>query len=80
MARLTDLTTFKWLLVMLPELKAQQLVHNEFYGGDEAERAQLKSRAAKLDKEVEGSVEQRRAAPKGWKQTQAPDCRQISHP
>ena len=52
MARLTDLTTFKWLLVMLPELKAQQLVHNEYYGGDEAERAQLKSRAAALDKEM----------------------------
>ena len=34
-ARLSDLTTFKWLLVMLPELKAQQLVHNEYYGGDE---------------------------------------------
>ena len=34
-ARLTDLRTFKWLLVMLPELKAQELVHNEYYGGDE---------------------------------------------
>ena len=37
---------------MLPELKAQQLVHNEYYGGDEAERAQLKSRASALNKEV----------------------------
>ena len=30
-ARLTDLTTFKWLLLMLPELKRLQLVHNQYY-------------------------------------------------
>ena len=66
---------------MLPELKAQQLVHNEYYGGDEAERAQLKSRASALNKEVEGSAEQRKAAPKGWKQTQALiDGSHISRP
>ena len=44
-ARLSDLTTFKWLLVMLPELKAQQLVHNEYYGGDEQRRTALMRRA-----------------------------------
>ena len=69
-ARLTDLTTFKWLLVMLPELKAQQLVHNQYYGGDEAEQAQLRSRAGELNREVEGAA-RALAARDGWAQTQA---------
>ena len=47
-ARLTELTTFKWLLVMLPELKAQQLTHNEYYGGDEQRRTALMRRAGQL--------------------------------
>jgi len=51
-ARLTDLTTFKWLLVTLPELKAQQLVHNDYYGGDEAKRSQLKTRISQLAGEI----------------------------
>ena len=33
-ARLSDLNYFKWLLVMLPDLKAQELIHNEYYKTD----------------------------------------------
>ena len=52
-ARLTDLTTFKWLLLILPELKRQQLVHNEYYGGNAAQRSHLKSRLSQLRATVE---------------------------
>eukprot|EP00966_Prymnesium_polylepis_P049906 1155075-Prymnesium_polylepis.1 len=41
-ARKSDLATFKWLLLMLPELKAQQIVHNEYYGGDAERREALR--------------------------------------
>ena len=37
-ARRSDLTTFRWLMMILPELKAQQLKHNEYYGGDSVGR------------------------------------------
>ena len=71
MARLTDLTTFKWLLVMLPELKAQELVHNEYYGGDEAQRQGLERRAGELTKRIAdvGKAPDPKALPPGWAET-----------
>ena len=67
-ARLSDLTTFKWLLVMLPELKAQQLVHNEYYGGDENQRKGLMRRASELNKAItaDGADPNKAPLPPGW--------------
>ena len=65
-ARLTDLTTFKWLLVMLPELKAQELVHNEYYGGDEGQRQGLEKRAGDLNKRINKGGAASNALPPGW--------------
>jgi len=62
-ARLSDLITFKWLLVMLPELKAQELVHNEFYSGDDSQRQLLLSRANALSKALGGKSDE---LPPGW--------------
>ena len=67
-ARLTDLTTFKWLLVMLPELKAQELVHNEYYGGDEGQRGGLEQRALDLNKRIAKGGAPSDALPPGWKE------------
>ena len=68
-ARLTDLTTFKWLLVMLPELKAQELVHNEYYGGDEAQRQGLERRAGELTKQIAKSGANPGGLSPGWAET-----------
>jgi len=68
-ARLTDLTTFKWLLVMLPELKAQELVHNEYYGGNDTERKALVNRANEITKEMNNSGKPSTALPPGWTET-----------
>ena len=45
-ARRSDVTTFKWLLLLLPELKAAQLKHNAFYGGSES----VRDRATRFDR------------------------------
>ena len=74
-ARISDLTTFKWLLVMLPELKAQQLVHNEYYGGDEGQQKMLRARASELAATRNDSPATSTALPPGWAQTAAPDGR-----
>jgi len=72
-ARLSDLSTFKWLLVTLPELKAAELVHNEYYqsGGDEHNRTTMVSRLSELQKQIDvesspgrGSADD--ALPAGW--------------
>jgi hypothetical protein len=75
-ARLTDLTTFKWLLLMLPELKRQQLVHNEYYGGDQNEQAVLKVKKKNLQKAVAdgggGKPSGLASLPPGWEETRTP--------
>ncbi len=72
-ARLSDLTTFKWLLVMLPELKAQELVHNEYYGGDEDARQGLEKRAGDIQKAITNAGKPPdNKLPEGWtEQTQS---------
>ena len=51
-ARRTDLTTFRWLLTILPVLKAEQLKHNSFYGGDMGKKAGLQQQVSALEREV----------------------------
>jgi len=76
-ARKTDLTTFKWLLVQLPELKAQELVHNDFYGGDDGRRKallqQLEQARAELNT-IKGGASGTAPAtlPPGWSETRTP--------
>eukprot|EP00316_Scyphosphaera_apsteinii_P000366 CAMPEP_0119303326 /NCGR_PEP_ID=MMETSP1333-20130426/4778_1 /TAXON_ID=418940 /ORGANISM="Scyphosphaera apsteinii, Strain RCC1455" /LENGTH=1066 /DNA_ID=CAMNT_0007305975 /DNA_START=248 /DNA_END=3448 /DNA_ORIENTATION=- len=72
-ARLTDLTTFKWLLVQLPELKAQELVHNDFYGGDKDRRQALikqlegaRKQLKELNADSKGEIAAPPALPPGW--------------
>ena len=71
-ARISDLTTFKWLLVMLPELKAQELVHNEYYGGNQSERKMLQKRAADLHKRASSADVPSDELPPGWSETKDP--------
>ena len=81
-ARLTELTTFKWLLVMLPELKAQQLTHNEYYGGDEQRRTALMRRAGQLKKEIAGGSIAGGSGgglPPGWMEAKAADGKTYYH-
>lgn len=78
-ARRSDVTTFKWLLLLLPELKAAQLKHNAFYGGTESVRdraTQIAGRLAEAERRIEGMAETRAeqqkavaapgALPDGW--------------
>ena len=58
LARLSDIAAFRWLLVLLPELKAEQLQHNEYYSDEGMERSQLLERARVLQREVD-SLESR---------------------
>ena len=51
-ARRTDLETFRWLLLMLPVLKAEQLKHNSYYGGDQEKQAQLQAKLQSLEQEL----------------------------
>mmetsp|Transcript_17131 Transcript_17131/g.39261 ORF Transcript_17131/g.39261 Transcript_17131/m.39261 type:complete len:267 (-) Transcript_17131:544-1344(-) len=72
-ARLSDLATFKWLLVTLPELKAAQLMHNEHYNQDEAARGDIVRRLSLL----RGALSNKEGAaaaglPEGWALAQAP--------
>ena len=76
-ARLSDLTTFKWLLVMLPELKAQELVHNEYYGGNQAERKMLQKRAADLHKKASSADAPSAELPPGWTESKDPGSGQT---
>ena len=75
-ARLSDLTTFKWLLLMLPDLKRQQLVHNEYYGGTSGEQmAQLTVKLRDLKKAVEKDPSKPpppAQLPAGWQETRTP--------
>ena len=66
---------FKWLLVMLPELKRLQLVHNQYYSGDSARKEQLTIRLKELRRRV--SVDPNRppppaALPPGWAESRTP--------
>jgi len=69
-ARRSDLTTFKWLLLLLPQLKAQELKHNDHYGGDERQLQAMESRVKILKhelSELSGSPPGSAAAlPPGW--------------
>ena len=74
-ARLSDLTSFKWLLVMLPELKAAELAHNDFYGGDRARCKELMKQIDKLKSELPSSSatpKKPAALPKGWAESRTP--------
>ncbi|KAL1514521.1 hypothetical protein AB1Y20_003619 [Prymnesium parvum] len=70
-ARRSDLTTFKWLLLMLPQLKAQELQHNEFYGGDAATIQAMENRVKVLKKELGNGKEA--ALPPGWSESKTED-------
>jgi len=78
-ARLSDLSTFKWLLVMLPELKANELVHNEYYGGDNARAEQVRNRLNELKKSMNVDPKKKKEGddkPKlkaGWAENKTPD-------
>jgi NAD(P)H-flavin reductase len=64
-ARRSDATTFKWLLLLLPELKANQLKHNAFYGGTESVRdrqGQLAGKLAAAESRIESMAEARAKA------------------
>ena len=54
---------------MLPELKAQELVHNEYYGGDEAQGQALKRRAGELTEQIARGGADPAALPPGWTET-----------
>jgi len=75
-ARLSDLVYFKWLLVMLPELKANELVHNEYYAGDgdksrvDGIRARMAELKAKLGAEKQSAPPP--TLPPGWTETRTP--------
>jgi len=76
-ARLSDLTTFKWLLVMLPELKATELVHNEYYAAEGQRADELRGRLAELKKARSKDSKEKPPAPPpalppGWVETRAP--------
>lgn len=80
-ARLTDLQTFKWLLITLPELKRLQLLHNTYYAGEEeAQRKQLSRRLKQLQEAVanDASIANRpppspaAALPPGWSERRSP--------
>jgi hypothetical protein len=73
-ARLTDLTTFKWLLLMLPELKRLQLVHNQYYAGDAERRQSLQARLKELQaaSSKDGKPAAPTALPPGWQETRTP--------
>ena len=92
-ARLTDLTLFKWLVVracpppppppsaraaaaapltprhcrrpqvMLPELKAKELLHNEFYDSDQHAQTGVQARMKELKAELKGLGEESQRAP-----------------
>ena len=62
-ARLTDLTLFKWLVVMLPELKAKELLHNEFYDSDQQAQTGVQARMKELKAELKGLGEESQRAP-----------------
>ena len=70
-ARLTDLVYFKWLLVMLPELKAKELVHNEYYAGDKERAEGIRKRLDVLTKQRDGGKGPGppSALPPGWTET-----------
>ena len=82
-ARLSDLTTFKWLLLMLPELKRLQLVHNQYYAQDhsEASRKMLKNRLRNLQAQMENNKADPANAlkgippsmPPGWEEAHTPE-------
>ena len=62
-ARLTDLTLFKWLVVMLPELKAKELLHNEFYDSDQQAQTGVQARMKELKAELKGLGEESQGTP-----------------
>ena len=62
-ARLTDLTLFKWLVVMLPELKAKELLHNEFYDSDQQAQTGVQARMKELKAELKGLGEESQRTP-----------------
>ena len=51
-ARRSDLSTFKWLLALLPQLKLEEKKHNEHYGGDEQQLQAMESRVKVLRNEL----------------------------
>ena len=52
-ARRTDLDTFRWLVYILPVLKAEQLKHNGFYGGDVRAMKTLAARLKSEERDLE---------------------------
>ena len=75
-ARRSDLTTFRWLMMILPELKAQQLKHNEYYGGDSARKAELAGTVQTLSKELAESsaaLQKAEPLPPGWVEQRTPE-------
>jgi len=78
-ARLTDLVYFKWLLVMLPELKAKELVHNEYYAGDKERADGIRARIEVLKKKLKESEGADKKGPPppaklpaGWEESRTP--------
>lgn len=81
-ARLTDLTTFKWLLVMLPELKANELVHNEYYAAEGQRADDIRHRLHELQAE-RGKGATPIAPPQlpaGWMETRTPSGQVCAKP
>ena len=86
-ARRADLITFRWLVLVLPELKAATLRHNRFYDGDTQshdQRGSLQSRLKSAEKELSDMQSSARAGeppsadgslPDGWIEQQAADGR-----
>ena len=77
-ARLSDLVYFHWLLMMLPELKADEGLHNEYYGSDPQRIEALRRRIEELRLQISGKDGKAPAPvpppalPAGWAESRTP--------
>ena len=74
-ARLTDLVYFGWLLRLLPELKAKERVHNEYYAHDMDAVAGIRRRISELVEAIKKGgkgPEPPPTLPAGWIESRTP--------
>eukprot|EP00966_Prymnesium_polylepis_P286869 6626039-Prymnesium_polylepis.1 len=74
-ARMSDVVFFKWLMVMLPELKAKELVHNEYYAGERGKVEGIRARIEELRRAMGGANGPPGPPPPlalGWVETRTP--------
>ena len=76
-ARMSDLVYFRWLMVMLPELKAKELVHNEYYAGDKQRADEIRTRIEQLARAMKGDGDKKApeppgVLPAGWVESRTP--------